>query len=194
MATNFPGPYGLRIFYTVDGRDHKQELNIDLTTNPAPGVDFADVDVVTIGAQEPTLEAYTDAWAALLLPFMDDTLASFTHAELWEYEAGTFNANYVGTYDLSLAGTNTGTVSPASEGIYTFRTVEGSTMKIVLEDTNTAPGVSQTYAAMGSSSKALVDFVLGDGGGFLGRDTSFPVAFFKYHPGQNERNWKAIYR
>ena len=194
MVDNFPGPYSVRIFYTVSAREHVQELNLDLVDPADVGDAFDTLSVVTIGAQAPALDAYVDAWVALLQPFFHSGTSTIDRAELWEYAALTFDATFISAYDISVAGTSSSAVVVASEGIYTFRTLEGGIMKIALEDTVTAPGPSVAYAAMGSGSQDLVDFVLGAGGGWLGRDTSFPTAVIKFHPGVNERNFKKVYR
>ena len=194
MTANFPGPYGLRMFYTASTREHVQQLNIDLDQDAAPGDPFENLTVVTIAAQSPSLDAYVDAWVALMVPFYASATATIDYAELWKYDPGTYDATFISSYDIAEAGTAGGSTNIASEGIYTFRTTEGGVMKIVFEDTVTSPGASVPYASLGGSSADLVDFVLGDGGGFLGKDTSFPISFLKFHPGTNERNFKKVYR
>lgn len=194
MTINYPGPYTIKLFYTISGRDHAQELNLDLDGTPNPGDDFSTIDVVTRDLQAVTLDTYVDTWVGLLQPFISQTSTNFDRAELWSYAAQSFDGTFISAYDVGLPGTFVGTTVIAGELIWTFRTVEGGIMRITIEEPVSTPGESQSYSEMGGTSQDLVDFVLGSGNAWLGRDTSQPISALKLHPGQNERAWKKFYR
>lgn len=192
MTTNFPGPYGLRFFYTVDSLDHKQEFNIDLDADPTPGDAFNLMDAIVRGPLVTTknLQDVVDDWVTLWATRYNDTTAEMTRAELWKYTPMSFNAAYISSYDIGENGTAAGATVLNSEVIYTFRTVEGGVTRIHFEDTISTPGPSLTYTMLTASQQAIVDAVLGSENAWLGRDTSQPLAFLQAHPGQNEKLFK----
>lgn len=196
MTINFPGPCGLRIFYSVDGREHKMEFNFDpVDAVLTPGEPFAGIEAVSKGGSNSNLADYIDdVLMPLIQPFYDDTLAAFDRAEVWQYTPGTYQATFISAYSIGLPGTDDGSVIPAAEQIWTFRSAEGGIMRVHFEEPNTLPGASVGYGAMGAVGQAFVDAFLADENVFLARDTSYPIAFMRQHPGQNEAVWKLIYR
>lgn len=195
MAANYPGPYELRIFYTTMELTHVQKLNIDFDSPPSPGDLFSSMDVVTIANQLPTLETYVDAYAALVAALLDDGVSTIDRAELWEYEPLSYDATFISAYDIAIAGTDeVQTIKQAGEYILTFRTTEGGIMRMHFLEMTEGKGPSKTYAELPTPYQDIVDFVLGDGGGFLARDTSFPIAFIKGHPGENEAIFRKRWR
>lgn len=193
MAINYPGPLEVRMQYTAQSLVHTMRFNVSPDTQPTPGTVFADIDLTTRASQATDLAAYVDAFVALLQPFFATTNFTFDFAEAWWYEPESFDGIYVSTYPIGLAGTNASGVSLASEYIYTFRTLEGGTMRIHLEEQFGAAGSPVGYASLSTAQGDLVDFILGDGNCHLGRDTSMPIAFNRLFPGQNERIFKIRY-
>jgi hypothetical protein len=195
MAENFPGPYGLRLFYTTNGYTHKTELSLDVVGTPTPGTTFDNIQVEDPDSNHPTLDTVTDGLALLWKPLYDDGGTSLDRAELWVYEAGTYNATFISSYEIAEAGTEAvqDTVI-AGEAIFTFRTQGGSTLRLHLEESIIDAGPSRAYAALSSDEQDLVDYLLSDDSPFIGRDNTRPIAFLKVHPGHNEASWKRIYR
>jgi hypothetical protein len=200
MTVNFPGPYELRIIYTCNATPggiltHQHRLNVDVDGTPDVGEDFANIDIVTRADGNHILSVVVENYVALLAPFFNSTATTFTIAELWKYEAGTFNADYVSTYEIDEPGTSASSLQKASEAIFTFRTLEGGIMKLVLLDGVFAPDVPKVYADMGSDAQDLVDYVVDAvSARFLGRDTSYPAVFLRLFNGQNENVFKRRYR
>jgi len=194
MAINFPGPWGLRIFYVVSGRDHKTEFSLQIAPEPDPGDPFSAVTVIRKDSSTDPLDVVTDEWIALLRPKFSSATGTILRAELWKYVFESFDAVFYGTYDISLAGTNTVAVSPASQGIYTFRTQEGGVFKLDILDTSDIPSPPQVYTALAGVDQDIVDYLLSSENPFIARDTSYPLAFLRFLPGQNERLWKSINR
>lgn len=202
MAINYPGPYQLRIKYTVTSLtspiiQHIQRLNVSLEEVAAQGDDFGnyvinDIDGVTTTDLDTLVEAFLAIQNALY-----HTSTTIDSIELWKYPtAQSFDSVFWSTYTpIANAGTSVSAAISAGQDIMTFRTQEGGTMKLSLMEDVQTPGVPKAYAAADVVITNLVDFVL-DGDAvnfsapFLGLDTSYPFAFNRQFPGRNEHLWK----
>lgn len=195
MALNYPGPYELRYNYLVATRAHQHRVSLDLTTTPSPGDAFSTMTAVTRtgSPSASTLDVDADDWIDLIRA-QYNAGASFDDVELWKYTADSFEAEFVSSLTLGLSGTAGAATKAASNEIYVFRTQEGGIMKISLLDVTTDVGASVGYADLGTNQAAIVDAVLLSSNWILGRDTSYPFSFVRYHPGQSERWFKKIYR
>lgn len=200
MALNFPGPCQLRIFQQNDANgegvlDHVLQLNLETNTVPSPGDLFTMIDVNLRSAADRQLDTVCDELVALLRPLYDETDTTFTHAELWLFDEGTFDATFISAYAVGLAGQGIIRNFPCSQMIYTFRSHEGGIMRVYLEEAMTAAGGVQSYADMNANNQAFVDYFTDDADSpFLARDTSYPLVFMRLLPGQSEATFKARYR
>ena len=200
MALNYPGPYQLRIFYTADatpGGDlaHRMAFNIDCDPAPDPGDLFPDITVKLLGGGTNDLDTLVSAFIVECKPFFHATDSIFTHAELWKVEEDTFNMTYLTSRTLAVSPTGATAIIPASQMIYTFRSIEGGIMRVDFLDTIVVPSVKLTYAAMTADQKDIVDMILSPAGGFfLARDTSFPLICLGLFIGQSEAVFKKRYR
>lgn len=200
MAINFPGPYEVRIYYTVSFPTlgavvHVQRLNCDLETPGSPGDTFGDLDVILRNGSTIALNTQLTNWINLIKPFFRDAETTFDYAELWKYEPLSFEADFISTQTIGVTGSiTTGSQVAASQCIWSFRTLEGGTMKISLMESLLAPGARLGYGLQSSLSQALVDYILGPSNGWLARDTSFPFSHIAQFPGQNEAVFKKRYR
>jgi hypothetical protein len=202
MAINYPGPYELRIGYTVGSLttptiQHVQRLNVDVVEPNSQGAAFSAYNFEDInGVVTNTLNTLVEDWLTLFNA-MFHTSMNIDFVELWKYPTPqSFDAVFWSSYvPTANAGTNAGAAVSAAQDIYVFRSQEGGIMKLSLMDGSAAAGAPQAYASLGAAPKALVDFVI-DGDGvnysapFLARDTSFPFSFKQRFPGQNEAVWK----
>ena len=194
---NFPGPYQLRVFYTCDPGgvgplDHVLALNLKLSGTPDPGTAFADISVDARVVADHPLSTVTDELVGYLRDLSSLADTTFTHAELWVYEDLSFNADFVSTYNINLAGTIAFDGLAAAQDIYVFRTFEGNLMKVYTQEFKSTPGPSITYPNLAQVTQDLVDFFIDDNHSFfLARDTSYPLAFLKLHPGSSESIFKA---
>jgi hypothetical protein len=201
MATNFPGPYELRIKYadTVLSPviQHTQRLNVSLVEPAAQGDVFGNYDINDKnGATTVDLATVVEAWLAKLNATLDADV-SILSVELWKYPTPqSFDSVFWSTYTpVANVGTAGGPTVASSQNILTFRTSEGGIMKLSVMESDITPGQPRAYADMNAAQKGIVDFVLdGDGATFsapfLGRDTSYPFSVIAQYPGQNERLWK----
>lgn len=193
MAENFPGPYELRIVYTNPPLPHVQRLNVALTTDPSPGTPFNLIEAVPRIGSSVALDTKVDEWVDILRDQLH-TSNTVNYVELWKYEPLTYNAQFISSYNVNLAGLAAPSPVPAGQMIFTFRTVEGGILKINLMEGLRAPGLEVLYPSLATTEQALVDYVLSPGNIFLARDTSQPFAFHKLLPGTNEALFKRRYR
>lgn len=206
MAINFPGPFELRIPYTIATLtapviEHVQRLNIDLVGTPAQADVFSNYDVVdkdgdTTIALSTWIEAYLALFNALF-----DTSMDVGNIELWKYPtAQSFDSVFWSSYTPTAnAGTGAGAPFNSGQVYHTFRTAEGGILKISLMEALRAAGSPVLYGSLSAAEQAFIDFVLdGDGATYsaviLARDTSYPIAYNKAFPGQNEAVFKKRFR
>lgn len=191
---NFSGPYQIRIFYTVAGRDHRQSINCDVQGSPVVGSDFSTITLETKDSVGVAADTAIDAWIDVIDGRFNLTDAVFNRAELWKYVPLSEDASYVATYAIGAAGNTAGATVPAGEIIMTFRTQEGGIMKVSFQDTSMPAGSSQAYPPTDGGDEDIMDYVVADDTWMLAKDTSYPIVPLALHPGQNERAFKKIYR
>ncbi|HET8669986.1 MAG TPA: hypothetical protein VFM05_04985, partial [Candidatus Saccharimonadales bacterium] len=146
--------------------------------------------VIRSGAA-PTLAAYCDAWVALLRPIYSsgagNTIDLF---ELWKYAPESFDATFISSYAVGLAGTSGSTVVTAGQDIFVFRTGEGGVMKLNFMESVNVVGAPDTPPLASAALIAIYDFILGSGNAFIGRDGAMPFAMTARYPGTNEALFK----
>ena len=202
MATNYPGPYEVRVFYSVDAtpggvKEHVLKLSCNIDGSPAAGTAFTAINIVRRAGLMDTLDSAVDGLVSVLRPFYNSGDASFDRAELWRYAPESFDATYVSTYDISLAGSAAAATVPASAAILTMRTTEGGTMRLTLIDTIVDDQLPFQRADFGGAGKEedLAAFMVDDPNvWFIGRDTSYPITMLRLFYGQNEATFKSRYR
>jgi hypothetical protein len=175
---------------------HSQRLNVDLVAAPDPGDAFSTISVQQGGAGTIALSTLVDDWVAVIAELFNSGATTIDYAELWKYEPLSFEASFVSAYDIGEAGASATAIQSTGQAIYVFRTSEGGILKINLMESVVPGGYAVGYSVLTASQKAVVDFVLSLAGGppFLGRDTSYPFAFIRLYPGQNEAVYKKRYR
>lgn len=196
MTFNYPGPFGLRMFYTTVissiPLQHRAEYNIDLQeANPIAGTPFGALNVKLRGGTTQLLSAYCDAWVALVRPILSaGGLSTIDYFELWKYTPQTFDAVFVSTYPVNLAATGASGTQTASQSILTFRTVLGGIMRLSFMETMQTPAAFDTPPLSSAAYQAIADHVVSIGNAFLGRDGAYPFSTIAFFPGQNEKLFK----
>lgn len=201
MALNYPGPYEVRIKYTVSATggsiQHVQRLNLNMAEAPTPGLPFEDVRALRrVDDGTPAsraLDTMVDEWIALIQTQFN-TSVTFDLAELWAYEPESFEASFVSTYAIGVNGTNGAPISVAGQAILTFRTLEGGVLKINLMEPINAAGAKVGMTSAPAGIQAISDYVVSDVNWILARDTSYPFAPMNFAPGQNEAIFKKRFR
>lgn len=200
MTFNYPGPYELRINYTVTNGTivvpHQQRLNVRCDGSPAPGDLFSTINFLDRSDSSIIANTAVDAWVNLIkIRWVANVANNIVNCELWKYEPESFEGTFISARDIAVAATGTGTTVAAGQELYTFRTQEGGVMKLSFMQSREAVGAPKSYAALNADQKAIVDYVIdSDDALWLGRDTSYPVAFMRMFPGQNEALFKKVFR
>lgn len=199
MVQNFPGPWELRIEYTTlfgaVPLIHTQRLNVDLTTVPLPGTDFADIDAKTRGGVlTPTLESAVDNWLTQVAERFSTT-TTFGIVELWSYVPLTFDATFISAFtSVVTAGAHLNPTIVAAQEIYTFRTTEGGVVRISLIEAVAPADQPKSFPIGNISVDNIAAFITSPSNWILGRDTSYPFAGMRFLPGQNEKTFRQRFR
>lgn len=199
MTFNFPGPYEVRIFYTVDvlpggPLEHQLRLSCVPDGDPVPGTPFDEIDILRANGSPGDLAIQTLGVVNVIEDFLNNTDATIDRAELWKYTPGTFVADFISSYIINQNGTNVSATVPCSQSIWTMRTVGGGIFKVVVLDGTGAQSAPQTYAQSNQDNKNLFDFFTAPTAApFVARDNSFPFSPLKVFVGQNEHLFKVRY-
>lgn len=198
MAINYPGPYEIRMFYTCSvtglNLNHEARYNLRLETDPDPGDDFSVINALERSGTPVGLDTYMELWVDLFLGMYPSTAAVISHCELWRYTAGTFESEFVSTYDIAEAGVGGGNLQPAGQYIMTFRTIEGGIMKLNFLETTQVNAATDTPPFAFAPAEAIRQHVISVDNVWLGRDTSYPFASIAAFPGANEAIFKKRFR
>ena len=180
MAINFPGPYQLRIFYSCEPGllpqfTHVMQLNVDCDPEPSPGDPFTDFSFIRrVGAPvqaDTMVDGFVIAFKAILSLADQEIL----YCELWKFDEGTFDSQYISTYAINVAGTNGGDSTAAKLDIWTFRTTEGGILKVYTQEGPDTGPLVESYNDLDPSEAAFTEQFTDDSASFfLGRDTSYP--------------------
>lgn len=200
MATNFPGPYQLRVYYDSNPFAeptvrHVMQFNIDCDPAPTVGQDFSEIFATRRVGAVTALDVVTDALVAVLRPIMSDADETIAHVELWEFTPMTFQAAFISTYFVNLPGVQVNPATAAALEAFSFRTQEGGIM-FVQHLEGPAPGVQQLgYADLGVGQQGFVDHMVGDTTSYwLARDTSYPVHFMRMSGSTHESVFNKRFR
>lgn len=194
MALNYPGPYQLRLYYTVEGDVHVAKYNVDCSGSPSIGDSFSDIDLIQNDLSTIAADTYVAVWVLKMVDRFSDTNTSIDYAELWKFEPFSFDGTYLSTLSIGDTGAIGNPAILARQETYTFRTAEGGIMRVAMLE---GAGVfinRQAYGTLAGSTKDLMDFVVGSSGAFLGADTSRVVAPVAVSGSYNRALFRKRYR
>jgi len=189
MASNFPGPYEVEIIYTAGGLEHRSRLNCDANGTPSPGDAATAIDLKTRGGGTVQLDTAVGALTDLFRVIYNDG-DTFDSFNFWKYAAGTFDRTFITSASIGTSGQKVGAGNDNHANIYTFRTIEGGVMKIVLLDSTATEVIRQPAAGSGADNVAIFDFVVSTSNWILARDTSYPITANHLVGGENEALFK----
>lgn len=203
MTLNFPGPYEVRINYTTTSSSvallHTQHLSLDLDI-PLPVVGTPFVDIVPKFRITPggayNLKTVVDAWVATWKAMISSGGGNtIDNAELWKYTPESFDASFVSSYTIAVAGTSGAAIVPAGQAIVTMRTQEGGIFKLSFMETTIPQAVTDTGVISNANLETLVAGIeAGNVFPWLARDTSYPISRIAHYPGVNEALFKKRFR
>lgn len=200
MALNFPGPYEIRIKYTVTASaialNHTQRLSCAVSgDDPTVGTPFSGITVGRRTGGAVALNTAIDAYVALMKVFYAGSGAStIVSAELWKYISGTFDASFVSSYTINVNGTSGSGVQIANQSIVTMRTTNGGVFKLSYMETVIPFAVIDAGTITNAGLEAMVADIEAGNQPWLGRDDGFPISRIAHYPGQNEALFKKRYR
>ncbi len=201
MTYNWPGPYGIRFFYTVTPTgfaaiEHKLELQCRIEGTPNPGTDWANINILQKDNTPYALATASAAVITALQPEFSSSDVTFDRVELWKYQDQSLNADFISADTVGLAGTAVLTTKVCTQSIMTFRTEEGGIMRVTLMEDIYSGTFPAGYADLSAETQAVIDYILASPGNqlFVGRDTSYPISFVRYNPSQNEAMFRKRYR
>jgi len=196
-GTNYPGPWQIRIFYTTPfnlvNYEHVLRCNVDVDTDPGPGSDFADYDLVSRAGLYYDADSWTDALAAAMQTFLN-AVCSIDYAELWKYDGISNNAAYQSSMTLGLNGTNGTAVAADSQAIMSFRSVNGGHGFMEVLHSSFSPGQKTGYTGAPSDVQDFMDLVTDLQSPALARDGGYLFSPLNWLPGSSEKLFKDRFR
>jgi len=184
----------MKVFYTVQSREHVMQLNCQPQTAPDVGDAMNTINLLGRNGIAYLATTVIGQLMTVTEPLYNAAQATFLRAELWRFEPGTFDATYISTEDISDPGLSASATVTAAEQVFTFRSQEGGVMRVHLLESTEQPSSSQGYAAMSALNQAFVTHFTRPENVWMARDTSYPIAFLRHHPGINEAVFKKVYR
>lgn len=196
---NFPGPYELEFTVSMGvvtpAREHKIRINVATVGTPAVGSLLSAVTIQKAGGGTATAQAVADQfWSFIRLAYPATvTCAGVT---LWKYVSGTFAKSFVSSGTVASPAGATGSVGVAMQRTLSFRTANGSVLKLVILEGNVNADTKTVLVpnASGTTDQRIAAYMLSADNAALGRDDSYPVSAMFAAYGQNERIWRKIYR
>jgi hypothetical protein len=193
MAINFPGEWEVRINYVAAAggvfHEHQHRLSLAMSVEGDPGDPFSAWQTLQRNAAAQGLDAWlTDYIAVLDFMFRNDT--DFVSAELWRYEAETFNATFYSIEVIGLSGTSALATVEDAQTVYSFRTTTGGVMKSDLRHTVFALAVFESYPFVIADKNTYAEFLSDPTSPVIGRDNGYVFAPLKFLPGTNESETK----
>lgn len=196
MTLNFPGPYQVRIFYTITLSSvpfsHVQALNLELDGDPLPGDAFSTITPMADGSPMViALDDVIDNWVLDMKAMYSNAGGNtIDRAELWRYDAGTFDATFISAYSLGIAGTSVSSTQQAAQSIVTMRTKLGGIFKLSFMETVIAPAAVDGGTILNAALESLVSDIEAADYPWIGRDGGQPFVRIAHYPGTNEQLWK----
>lgn len=200
MTINYPGPFEIRLFYTTtpSGKpayQHQAKYNCLMDGTPTPGGAFSGMNILTRSGLTAVLSTAIDAWVTLIKPGFSNTGGNtIDFAELWEYEPNSFNASFISSYSIAVAGTGVANPVAGSEVIITYRTGGGGVMKQYFMESITGHGDTDSPPFASATWEGVRNFTIGTTNWQIGRDGNWPFTAINLYPGQSEKLFKLRYR
>lgn len=196
-GVNYPGPWEVRLQYetvtAIGTRQHQLRMSVDVDSDPGPGSDPADYDLVSRAGLYYTLETWMDAFAAVMADIYHSN-STILGYEFWKYASGTFNAAYQTSGTLSVAGTSGNPAVSWSQAISTFRSQNGGSARLNFMESIRTQGVTLAYPTGIADADAIFDLIVSTQSPVLARDGGYLFAPLNWLVGQNEALFKSDYR
>lgn len=181
MTVNSLAPGFVIVFYSSNGHNHKHTIPIRAPIDTGGGI----YTVMQTNLAAVALTTAMATWATAIKPSFPAT-TTLQYWELWLKATPSADPIFAQTADLSVVGTNGTAVVAYSQMIASYRTKEGGTGKVQLQEMSTA--VNQLFKPPYSGSMlTLVTYLLGTTNIYAGRDGGFPVSVPKVSTKTNDK-------
>lgn len=200
MALNFPGPGEIRIFYDVISNNvtlhHVQKLSCVVDGGaPAVGTPFSSIDLQLRDLSLIAADTAVDNWVLDMKALLNSAGGNvINRAELWYYDEGTFDAIFISSYDVNVAGTSATVVNAGGQAIVTMRTSLGGIFKLSFMETVIPQAATDTGTLANAALESLVSDIEDGLYPWVGRDGGAPIVRIAMYPGQNEAVWRKRFR
>jgi len=111
-------------------------------------------------------------------------------AELWRFDAGTFDATFISAYTIGLAGTSVSSTQQGAQSIVTMRTKLGGIFKLSFMESVIAPAAVDGGTISNAALESIVADIETADYPWIGRDGGQPFVRIAHYPGTNEHLWK----
>lgn len=194
MAINYPGPNTLKLFYSVDGKQHSQRINCEISGTPVPGTSTSTMTLVTKSGGTIDLDTAVDDYLNSVRGIYNTSVGwSEMLVQSWDGQGG--SPTFLTSRSLNVVGSASAPANLAHQATVTFRTAEGNDMRLQFMESSLTgrtrvpvsqagiPGIAQILAAQ-----------TGDDGWMLGQDTSYLIAGMNWSQTENEKLAKDRFR
>jgi len=191
---NFPGVWEVRVFYTCSPAgqaavEHRLTFDVKVGTDPDPGTDLSDIDIILRNGTDTGLLSYVTAFMFVIYEAYHASV-TFSRVELWRYPVDGYDATFIGAAVLAENGANaTGPIS-AHYSLLTLRTAGGSVLKLQLMEDSLAGDNQISYPTGNAVYDDIFAALLALDSGVVGQDDTFPIAGLKASRGQSEAIWR----
>lgn len=175
-------PNSITINYTTNGHSHKQVLPIGAISGSSPGW-LVPVRVGSPIDWRTVVEQYALVMAGLIAD--TDTIDS---AELYDYEATTAPASFIGAHPIDQVGLAAAAAEPFVQTVFPFKAIGGTSVRLTILEGWIDPDEKDTFAG---TADALVcdylEYVLGDDDFIKTRGGDFPIISLGYTSKVNDK-------
>lgn len=196
MVDNFDGQWELNIVYTTtpsgfSNMEHRLTVDVNVVSAPAPGTDFADIDLTNRNLTTQSLETLTDLLVPLVGAFFSTT-TDISRAELFFIEEGTVDKLFMSSYDIAAQGSVSAEEIPAQQATLTFRSINGGWGKIQMMEPVISGKVKISPPYTGAAL-ALANHIVSPASPYFARDNSYFFSNLHYSLTENEKLMKKRY-
>lgn len=160
-------------------------LNMDMATLADPGDPLSDWEVLARNGSPVNATTWLTGFIDKLKVNFD-TNADFNYAELWQYTPGTFDAHYLTTEPIGVAGTQTPTSVKDRQDVYTFRSTLGGSARLTLMHPVGDVGITAGIPVGTTRVDELAENCVAPSSPLLARDNGYLFAALHYLPGASE--------
>lgn len=156
MAQNSLYPGFVKLKYTVAGRAHHQILPVIYdVADPDPGT----MPNFITGVGEITMADAIDGYEDVIDDFFNTTDTNFVLAEAWAMESVDSDPYFVYAYPIGHAGANASPTVPYSQSVFSFRTMNGSYLKLYYMETRYSLNLEDPFPFTAAERTALYTYL-----------------------------------